>query len=190
MPNRPICLYDANVLYPAQLRDFLMRLALGDVVRAHWTDQIHEEWTRNVEADYPDITWEDLRRVQELMDEALPGASVEGYKHRIEDLSLPDPSDRHVLAAAIHVEADHIVTFNVTDFPTSELGAWDIEATGPDELVSGLFGQMRDAIVEVASAHRQSLTRRPKSSEEYLDLLRGCGLEETARLLKGHRDRI
>ena len=29
MQDRPVVLYDANVLYPAQLRDFLMRLALG-----------------------------------------------------------------------------------------------------------------------------------------------------------------
>ena len=63
MPDRPVCVYDANVLYSAQLRDFLMRLALGEVVQAHWTEQIHEEWMRNVRADYPDITEEDLQRI-------------------------------------------------------------------------------------------------------------------------------
>jgi hypothetical protein len=36
-------------------------------------------------------------------------------------LSLPDPSDRHVLAAVIHVEASHIITFNPKDFPAEEL---------------------------------------------------------------------
>ena len=148
MPGRPVCLYDANVLYSAQLRDFLIRLALGEVVRAHWTEQIHEEWMRNVEADYPDITWDDLRRIQILMDEALPEALTHGYEDRIEDLSLPDPSDRHVLAAAIKARADYIVTFNRRDFPAS------------------------------------------KSPEEYLQLLRGCELEETARLLKEHQGRI
>lgn len=117
MTDRPVCVYDANVLYSAQLRDFLMRLALGKVVRAYWTEQIHEEWMRNVEMGYPHITWEDLQRVRELMNEALPGAEVTGYEGRVEDLSLPDPSDRHVLAAAIHVGADHIVTFNRRDFP-------------------------------------------------------------------------
>ena len=54
MQDRPVVLYDANVLYPAQLRDFLMRLALGKVARAHWTESIHEEWTENVHADYLD----------------------------------------------------------------------------------------------------------------------------------------
>ena len=190
MTDRPVCLYDANVLYSAQLRDFLVRLALGEALRAHWTEQVHEEWMRNVEADYPDITWEDLQRIRSLMDEALPGALVEGYENRISKLALPDTSDRHVLAAAIHVEADHIVAFNTRDFLSSKLESWDIEATGPDELVSGLFNQMPDRIIDVARSHRQSLTRPSKSPEEYLQLLRGCRLEETVRLLKGHQRRI
>lgn len=141
-------------------------------------------------ADYPDITWEDLHCIRSLMDEALPGAEVTGYGSRIEDLSLQDPSDRHVLAATIHVGADYIVTFNTRDFPASELESWDVAATGPDELVSGLFGQMPDRIIDVARAHRQSLTRPSESPEEDLQLLRGCGLEETGRLLKEHSGRI
>ena len=36
--------YDASVLYPATLRDFLMHLALTDLFRARWTEDIHEEW--------------------------------------------------------------------------------------------------------------------------------------------------
>ena len=56
MTDRPVCVYDANVLYSAQLRDFLMRLAVAEVEDAHWTEQIHEEWMRNVETDDPDVT--------------------------------------------------------------------------------------------------------------------------------------
>ena len=41
-------IYDANVLYPAPLRDFLMRLALTDLFRARWTEEIHDEWIRNL----------------------------------------------------------------------------------------------------------------------------------------------
>jgi len=96
------------------------------------------------------------------MNEALPGASVTGHEDRIEDLSLPDPSDRHVLAPAIHAAADCIVTFNVRDFPAAELETWGIEATRPDELARGLFDEVTDRIIEVASAHRQSLTRPRK----------------------------
>jgi len=124
------------------------------------------------------------------MNEALPGASVTGHEDRIEDLSLPDPSDRHVLAPAIHAAADCIVTFNVRDFPAVELETWGTEATRPDELVAGLFDPVPDRIIDVASSCRRSLCRPSKTSEEYLGLLRGCGLEETARVLKKYRERI
>ncbi|QNI89573.1 hypothetical protein [Synechococcus sp. ROS8604] len=33
----------ACVLYPAPLRDLLMRLALTDLYRARWSNQIHDE---------------------------------------------------------------------------------------------------------------------------------------------------
>lgn len=60
-------LYDACVLYPAPLRDLLMRIALNDLFRARWTDQIHEEWIRNLLKQRLDLTPEQLNRTRELM---------------------------------------------------------------------------------------------------------------------------
>jgi predicted nucleic acid-binding protein len=188
--GRPVAVYDANVLYPAQLRDFLMRLALQEAVRAHWTDKIHEEWMRNVEADYPDISWEDLRHVRGLMEEALPGASIEGYEDLVSTISLPDPSDRHVLAAAIRAEAGYIVTFNVADFPDGALAPHGIEATSPDDFISELTDRFPEKVLRTARAHRASLNHPPKSPEEYLSLLEESGLESAAHWLSGRRNKI
>lgn len=47
--------YDARVLYPAALRDFLMHLAITNLFEARWTDMIHDEWIRNVLKDRPDL---------------------------------------------------------------------------------------------------------------------------------------
>lgn len=188
--KRPVAVYDANVLYPAQLRDFLMRLALQEAVRAHWTDKIHDEWMRNVEADYPDITWEDLRRIRGLMEKALPAASIDGYEDLAATLSLPDPSDRHVLAAAIRAEAGYIVTFNVADFPNSALDPHGVQATGPDDFTSELTNRFPEKVLRAARTHRTSLSHPPKDPGEYLSLLKESGLEETARRLSGRKDRI
>lgn len=188
--GRPVAVYDANVLYPAQLRDFLMRLAIGGVVRAHWTEQIHDEWSLNVHADYSDITWEELKRIRRLMDEALPGATVEDYEELAGDLSLPDPDDRHVLAAAIRIEADYIVTFNKRDFPPDRLGPHEIQAIKPDQFVALQYGRVPQKVIEVASKHRASLTQPPKGVEEYLDILREGGLNYSARLLEEHGDEL
>lgn len=178
MPARPVVVYDANVLYPAQLRDFLMRLAVNDLVRAHWTDKIHGEWMRNVHADYPDVTWKNLERTRRLMDKALPDARVTGCEHHIPNLDLPDPDDRHVLAAAIQIGAECIVAFNTGDFPTASLEQYGIDAVDPDSFVVSLFETSPSQVVSIAAQHRGSLRHPPKSIGAYLALLENSGLSE------------
>jgi predicted nucleic acid-binding protein len=187
---RPVAVYDANVLYPAHLRDLLMRLAVGDLVRAHWSEQIHEEWMRNVCADYADITWEDLEYTRSEMERALPDARVEGHEELAGGLSLPDPGDRHVLAAAIYVQADYVVTFNLRDFPQAQLDPRGIEAIHPDEFIGLLMDRAPDRVLEVASRHRAALRKPPMEAGEYLDALRGGGLEKTAGRLEDRREEL
>ncbi|MCH8552994.1 MAG: PIN domain-containing protein [Natronospirillum sp.] len=126
--------YDACVLYPAPLRDTLMRLAMTDLFKAHWTDQIHDEWI-NALLRRGQHSRDALEKVRELMDFHARDAKVSGYESLIEGLSLPDPDDRHVLAAAIHCGADAIVTSNLKDFPTEALQPHGIEVIHPDDFI-------------------------------------------------------
>lgn len=127
-------IYDACVLYPAPLRDLLMQLALTDLFKARWTDQIHQEWIEALlRRDKYDRKV--LERTRELMDASVRDAKVSGYEALIEALVLPDPDDRHVLAAAIKAGANAIVTFNLKDFPSDVLSKYGIEAIHPDEFV-------------------------------------------------------
>lgn len=110
---RFVVVYDACVLYPAALRDFLIRLATTRLFAARWSEQIHEEWMRNVQAKRPDLTGAQLKRTRDLMDDAVPDCLVSGHERLISSLELPDPDDRHVLAAAIVAHAQMIVSFNL-----------------------------------------------------------------------------
>ena len=121
-------IYDACVLYPAPLRDFLMRLALTDLYRARWTDMIHDEWTRNVLKQRPDLKAEDLERTRSLMNAHVRDSLVTGFEHLIPAVELPDADDRHVVAAAIHGGASLIVTFNLKDFPSERLKPYNLAA--------------------------------------------------------------
>ena len=94
--------YDACVLYPAPLRDFLMRLALTDLFRARWSDMIHDEWTRNALAQRPDLKPENLKRTRTLMNAHVRDCLVTDFEHLIASVELPDKDDRHVVAAAMH----------------------------------------------------------------------------------------
>ncbi|MEJ7638181.1 MAG: PIN domain-containing protein [Singulisphaera sp.] len=185
-----IVLYDACVLYPAPVRDLLMHLALADLFQARWTDAIHDEWTRNLLANRPDITPESLGRCRELMDAHVPDCLVAGYEPLIPTQSLPDPDDRHVLAAAIHGGAGTIVTFNLGDFPASALGPFSIEAVHPDEFVVRLWDESHEAVLAAARRQRAGLKRPPKTASEYLATLAQCRLLETAARLRAHEQEI
>ena len=116
-----VAVLDACVLYPAPLRDLLLRLALTDLFRARWTDRIHEEWIQSLLSKRPDLSRERLQRTRGLMDRTVPDCLVTGFEELIETLVLPDPDDRHVLAAAIRSQAGVIVTYNIRDFPEEVL---------------------------------------------------------------------
>jgi len=188
MNRCPVVVCDANVLYPAYLRDLPMRLGVSDLGQVHWNGQVHEEWMRNVHADCLDITWEDLEYTRGEMDRALPDAGVEGYRRLIQELSLPDPKDRHVLAAAIHVGADYVVTFNLSDFPEARLDPYGVEAIDPNGLISLLISRTPDRFLEVAAQNRATLRKPSLSSDEYLQALRSGGLKQTADWLEARRE--
>src|SRR4051794_25197233 len=100
-----VVVYDACVLYSAFLRDFLVRLAKHGreqgVLRAKWTGRIHREWMGAVRRNRPDIPLAALRRTRLLMDTHVKGCRIKGYRRWEYRLTLPDPDDRHVLAAAL-----------------------------------------------------------------------------------------
>src|SRR2546421_12639347 len=93
-----------------------MWVALQDIVLARWTDEIHDEWTRNVLENRPDLKPEQLRRTRDLMNAHVRDCLVTGYEHLIGGVDLPDANDPHVLAAAIKAGAGRIVPFNLEGF--------------------------------------------------------------------------
>lgn len=67
MTPRHTALYDANVLYPSLLRNLLMHLAVSGLVAARWTDAIHDEWSRNLLLNRPDLGAPRVQRIRALM---------------------------------------------------------------------------------------------------------------------------
>jgi hypothetical protein len=181
-----VALLDACVLYPAPLRDLMMRLAVARLFQPRWSDEIHEEWMRNVLSDRPDVARESLVRCRELMEKHVPFCLVTEFEWLIPSITLPDPDDRHVLAAAIHGGAGLIVTFNLADFPASVLSDHGIEAVHPDEFVFRLMDEDPDGVIAAMRLHRAALKKPPKDSAQYLSTLEQCGLKETVARLRPH----
>ena len=177
-------IYDACVLYPAPLRDLLMQLALSDLYRAHWTSDIHDEWIRNLLANRKDLTLEQLTRTRELMDMSVRDCLVEDYHDLIPALELPDPDDRHVLAAAIVASANVIVTYNLKDFPKENLEKYAIEAQHPDEFITHLIDLAPSQVCTAVATVRARLKNPPRTALEYLDRIEQQQLPQTVAALR------
>jgi predicted nucleic acid-binding protein len=178
--------FDASVLYPSELRNLLMHLALTGLFRAKWSARVHEEWINALLRRRPDLFRGRLERTRMLMDLHAVDALVTDYEDLIAGLELPDPDDRHVLAAAIQGRADVIVTANLRDFPAGVLRKFGIEPQHPDEFILQLFDLAPDQVVGAALAHRESLKNPPKTIGEYLNALEAQGLTETVSALRDH----
>ena len=180
-------IFDACVLYPAPLRDFLMWLGLSGRFRARWSRDIHEEWKRNLLLNRPDLTRAQVDRTSDLMDRAIPGGLVDRYEALVAGLTLPDPDDRHVLAAAIRCGASVIVTFNQRDFPADILASYGVESQHPDEFVENLFDLDAAAVVAAARRQRAQLKNPPINVDRYLEILFRQGLVQTTKALATYR---
>ena len=181
-------LVDSCVLYSAPLRDLVIHLALVGLFRAKWTERIHEEWIRSVLENRPDLKREPLERTRVLMDTHVRDALVTGYEPLIEGLSLPDPDDRHVLAAAIRSHADLILTFNLKDFPAAALFPFAIEAQHPDDFLLHQWSLDQPKVLTALRRQRASLENPPKKSPEFLDTLRQQQLPQFVSELERYAD--
>ena len=186
----PVAVYDACVLYPFHLRNVLIQCAFDGLVEARWTDDIHDEWIRNLAANTPALSIERLIATRDRMKAVLPDADVTDYRHLIPELRLPDPDDRHVLAAAIAGKASLIVTWNLKDFPTRDLASHGVASQSPDDFLTGLHATFPDALISSIKRARHNLRKTMPSAEAFIDGLQQSGLKAFPALLRQNIDEL
>jgi predicted nucleic acid-binding protein len=182
--SRYAVILDANVLYPAPIRDILLQLSVADMFRAKWTADIHREWIEALLRNEPHRQRETLERTRQKMDASTRDCLVTNYEPLIGALALPDPDDRHVLAAAIKGRCDAIVTQNLRDFPPDALAPYGIEAQHPDEFLCNQFSLAPGLFCESIRKVRLRLNNPQLIAEQYLANLTRVGLVATAAELE------
>ena len=183
--DRFTAVLDANVLYPFLVRDVLLSFAWAGLYRPIWTDRINDEWSRNLIAKKPDRA-EKIKETVEVMNEAFPEANIEGYETIIESLALPDPDDRHVLAAAIKGHAGIIVTNNTKHFPAATLDGFDVEVSTADEFIVNTFQLYPMDAVAAIRAMRARYASPALSADELKLRIIAAGLVLLAAELDPH----
>jgi hypothetical protein len=154
------------------------------LVRAHWNDDILDEMVTSILRRRPDLTAEKLQRTRQLMCRAVPDCLTTDYHDLINGLKLPDPDDRHVLAAAIRSGSQLIITENTSDFPADALTAYDIKAQTPDLFVLGLIDLSPTTVANVIQAQADALTAPPMTFTELLDHLARTGLPRSVAAIR------
>lgn len=186
-------LLDTCVLVPSRARDVLLEIASTGAYRPLLSTEVLDELDRTLRlllgkrGMSPEEIDAYLTRLTRQMKTAFPDALVTDWDPLVATVELPDPDDRHVVAAARAGRADVIVTDNLADFPPSALPAPLTRQSLDDFLLDALDlhpGQVVSAVRAVASrtgrsgpamtAHHSHLhegTRRPGFGERLLSAL-------------------
>jgi len=189
LSDRFTAVLDANVLYPALVRDVLLSLAYAGLYRARWTAKITEEWSEHLIGRFPGKRVK-IKATVRCMNEEFPEAIVECYEPLVDALDLPDPNDRHVLAAAVKDGAHLIVTENLREFPPEILVPLDIEARTADDFIVNTIQLHEAEAVAAIRDMRAKYEAPPVSANELISRLVKAGLVTTAAELKPHIDVI
>jgi predicted nucleic acid-binding protein len=174
-----VAILDANVLYPAPVRDILLNIAAMGLYQPKWSAEIQEEWLRNVLKNRPDLKQDSLNKTVAAMNAAFPDADVINYEDLLAGLNLPDEGDRHVLAAAIRGNANVIVTENRKDFPPDYMKTFDIDVLSADDFVSQLIDIDKSTVQAALEAQVKKLKNPPQTREQVLSTLQRNGLKKS-----------
>lgn len=172
---------DTNVIYPVIIRDLLLWLAHYDLYTPKWSRHIVDEWQSVMER--KGVAHEEVEKRVQRVNLAFPDALVQNYIGLVDGLDLPDEKDRHVLAAAIKINADVIVTNNIKDFPAAYLETFGLTAKTADDFLTDIIDLNQDEAI--AAFKEMVLNKKNPELDEFqvLEQLRKAGLFETANYL-------
>ena len=155
---------DTNALVPAALRDILIEAALDDLISVFWSPQVITE-LRRVLLRRPQAVAPRIDSMLAAMTSTLPSASVNPQPLDLLG-TLPDPADVPILRAAIAADCSVLLTFNLKDFPASELrlDSDRLEPMHPDAFVVHMLTTHPTAMLAIIQRIRDGLTKPPLST--------------------------
>jgi len=173
---------DACVLVQAPVRDTLLRLFDRRLYLARWTDEIMEETVRTLQNKLSRSSTQTGHLFDELRAH-FPDAWVEpGYRELIPEMTN-EAKDRHVLAAAVRVPCEVIVTYDLKHFPAASLAPFGIEAKHPDHFLIDLYHLNPEIVVH--ELHEQGQALQPsRSINQILNALETCRCVQFAQLIR------
>ncbi len=157
---------DANVLFPASVRDTLLRAAEAGLIQPYWSEQVLEEMRRNL-VKTGQCSDEKAALLVATLRRAFPQSIVSGYEQFL-PVMRNHPDDRHVAAAAMAAQAQVIVTNNLKHFRIEDLPP-GMEAQSADAFLQNLFDLEPRTMLTVLRKQAADKKRPPTTFEQLLD---------------------
>lgn len=177
-------LLDTCVIYPTVMREMILGVAGAGAFVPLWSERIIAEWVHATAKLGPDAQAQATGEAA-LMAAKWPEAGVAWPPSLEARLWLPDPADRHVLAAAIAGSADGILTLNARDFPRGVLAEEGLWRADPDGFLHGIWQAQPDLVAEVGQGVLAKARRLSESQWEMRPLLKKARLPRLAKALGG-----
>ncbi len=174
-------LLDACVLFPMVMGEMLIGTAARGGFAPLWSARILEEWaraTRRLAAGAEAVARVEIARLRA----DWPGSEVPADLDLEAGLSLPDPGDRHVLAAAITGCATMLLTLNRDDFPGRTLARNGLILREPDGFLCDLPAEGID-VAGVAAEVRARAEAASGRDQPLRALLKRAGLPRLGKAL-------
>ncbi len=164
-----VVVLDACVLFPASLRDTLLRAAYENLYRVQLTDDILDEVERNL-VKTAHLSEYKAQKHMEVIREEFPDAFITHHRPLIAVMPNNE-KDRHVLAAAVASRAQIIVTQNLKDFLQDYLAPFEVTAQPPDSFLITLFHNYPDEMIRIMKEQAKDLHNPPMTVGEVLNSL-------------------
>lgn len=164
---------DANVIYSITLAEHDLFLPL-------WSPNVLQEAQEAASRTLPDAAQQAFRKRLIMMDQAFPESSIHVEESEWSQFDLPDPDDRHVLAAAAQGQADALATRNIKDFPQKLLDSFSIQVITPDDLLCVLLRRNPEATANAIRELIDSRHRPPINIPDFAKRLERSGATQFA----------
>lgn len=184
--GRQVVFVDANVWFSRTLRDWIGLLYLvGDTppFEVRWTEDVFAEVLYHLRKVHPDWRGSRITGIRDRLAGVFEGGRVDDFAieepHRGED-----PYDAHVHAAAVASGADVLLTFNVSDFESSE-DELPYEVLDPDEFLTLLDDVAPDAVAAAVVANARYWIAR-EGEADLPGRLKAAGCPEFSGRVRRH----
>ncbi len=189
--NRFTAFIDACSLASVLKRNLLLSLAEAEFFRVRWSRPVLDETQRAIERMLSgkgiENPAERAARAIENMTLAFEEAMVEDFQNlECVGEGLPDPGDKHVLAAALKTQAAMLVTENLKDFPEATVRPLNIEVRSADAFIADTISLDTGRAVAAIRKMRERFNRPEMSPEQLLVAMEAAGLTETVDVLRPH----